>query len=212
MKISEILRISTQNFPLRSVGKLLAMAKDGYGVIDELAVNYLENSDHRIIILVDKSNNIAAYAGFISRMNGRVWQAKNLQTYGTFQGQQLGAKIFKYVKDVMKKSIQSDIEQSPSAEKLWAKTLPSLGLHPKLFDTDTEYVIDQSNQPAYQNALQKMYTANDADPEKYRYTWILEKFDKYPEQNILVEGGLLMPYTGFWHTYSEEKVKIHYDL
>lgn len=204
MRVDEILRISTQDFPLRNVSALLSMASDGYGFIDDLHVWYLESDSQRIIILTDAGKNIAAYAGFISRMNGRVWQAKNLQTYGNFKGKQLGAKIFKYVKEVMKKSIQSDVEQSPSAEILWTKTLPSIGLDPKIFDTETEYIIDQTNQSAYNNAVNKIYTSDETDLEKYRYTWILEQSDHYPLQNILKETQLLMPYKRLWYNFKEE--------
>ena len=205
MKIDEILRISTQDFPIRQVAKLLAMTKDGYGWIDELNVNYHESGDQRIIILTDRANNIAAFAGFISRNNGRVWQAKNLQTYGAFKGNQLGAKIFKYVRSDMKKSIQSDIEQSPSAEILWTKTLINIGLNPKIFDTKTDYIIDQTNQKMYQNAVNKMYTSDDSDADKYRYTWILEHSDHYQEQNILSEESLLMPYRGVWYNFKDNE-------
>lgn len=202
MKIDEIFRISTQNFPIRNVEKLLKLTRDGYKPIDDFTVNYLESNNDRIIILTDK-DKIAAYAGFISRLNGRVWQAKNLQTYNEYRGRNLGAKIYKYVKEEFKKSIQSDVEQSPSSEKLWTKTLPNLGINPKIFDTETEYVIDKSNETAYSNALSKMYTNDDSDSEKYRYTWILEKFDHYNENSILKETSLLMPYSGIWYNFKE---------
>ena len=205
MRIDEILRISTQDFPLRNVDKLLSMARDGSGKIDDLDVWYLESGDQRIIILTDSAKEIAAYSGFISRLNGKVWQVKNLQTYGKHKGNKLGAKILKFVKNEMRKSLQSDIEQSPSSEKLWVITLPLLGLKPKIFDTETEYIIDQSNPIAYNNAMRKMYTSDETDNEKYRYTWILEHRDHYSTQNILSENQLLMPYKGIWYNFSDEK-------
>lgn len=206
MRINELLRISTQNLPLRKVKQILKLTKDGYGNIDDLTVNYLEEGDQRIIVLTDKTGSIAAFAGFISRMNGRVWQAKNLQTYNQYRGNNLGAKIFSYVKNSFKKSIQSDIEQSPSAEILWTVTLPKLGMNPKIFDTNTEYVIDQTNPSAYSSALEKLYTVDDTDPDKFRYTWILEKSDHYSVNSILKENQLLLPYKGFWYTFSEERI------
>jgi hypothetical protein len=205
MKIDEILRISTQDFPIRKVKQLLTLTRDGYGFIDNLVVNYTESGDHRVIILTDDRNNeIAAYAGFISRMNGKVWQAKNLATYNEYKGNKLGAKIYKYVKEVMKKSIQSDIEQSPSAEILWTKTLPEIGLFPKIFDTETEYVIDDTNPVAYNNAIQKLYYDDENAVDKYRYTWILEKNDHYTEHSVLKEEQLLLPKTGVWYKFEEE--------
>ena len=202
MRIDEILRISTQDFPERKVRDLLKHTKDGYGTIDDLTVNYVESGDDRIIVLTN-GKEIAAYTGLISRMNGRVWQMKNLQTYGEYIGNQLGAKIIKFIKQNFKKSIQSDIEQSLSAEKLWTKTLPSLGIYPKIFDTETEYIIDKSNPSAYQVAMEKLYTNNEHDPDKFRYTWILEHSDHYSEHSILKENQLLMPYTGIWYTFKD---------
>jgi hypothetical protein len=206
VRVDEISRISTQDFSLNKVKELLNLTRDGYGTIGGLTINYVEDGDQRIIILTDDANDVAAFAGFISRMNGRVWQAKNLQTYGKFVGRKLGANIYQHVKRAFKKSIQSDIEQSPSAEILWTKTLPSVGLSPKIFDSETEYIIDQTNANAYKNAVEKMYTSDDTEPEKFRYTWILEHSDHYPSQNILKENQLLLPYTGFWYTFNKEKL------
>jgi len=205
MKINEILRISSQEFPIRNVKQLLSMTKDGYGFIKNFTVNYLEQEDERVIILTDENKNIAAYVGFISRMNGKVWQVKNLQTYAPYKGQHLGAEIFAWVKREFKKSIQSDIEQSPGAEILWTKTLPELGFDPKIFDCETQYILDKSNPKAYENALDKMYKTDDNDSEKYRYTWILEKNDCYSSHNILKENQLLLPYIGFWYTFEDER-------
>lgn len=42
---------------------------------------------------------------------------------------------------------------------------------------------------------------SEVDPDVGRYIWILEKFDRYPQQNILTEG-LLMPYTNLWYVES----------
>jgi len=205
MRINEILRVSTQNFPLRNVKQILSMTKDGYGFIQNLSINYLEHDNERIIILTDRDKNIAAYVGFISRINGRVWQVKNMQTYPPHKGKHLIAEIFAWVKKEVKKSIQSDIEQSSSAEILWTKTLPALGLNPKIFDCETQYIIDNSNAGAYEIALDNMYTSNENAPDKYRYTWILEKNNHYSEHNILKENQLLLPYTGFWYTFDEER-------
>lgn len=173
------------------------------GRIGELWVYYTEGGDDRVLVVTDSHKNIAAYAGFISRLNGKVWQAKNLETYDQYKGQQLGAQIYKFVKEQMKKSIQSDIEQSPSAEILWTKTLPSIGLSPKIFDTATDQILDHTSpDSAYQLALSTMYSSN----YNNQYTWVLEKHDQYNENSILKEASLLMPYTGSWYNFAEEKL------
>ena len=95
-------------------------------------------------------------------------------------------------KEELKISIQSDTQQTTSGMKLWTKTLPSLGMKPMIFDTETDRIID----PAVTKI--DMYPKGSIN-KKWRYTWILERFDHYPEQNLLAEGSLLMPYVGIWY-------------
>lgn len=201
MRIQEILRIPDQDFPEYKVKQLLQHSTDIIGEIDGLYINYIEYNSERLFILTGEHKQIAAYAGFISRLNGKVWQAKNIQTYGEFRGKKLSVKIYKYIKEVLKKSIQSDVEQSDSAKVLWTKLLPDAGMIPKIFDTESEYIIDQTYPEKYKEALQKMYTYDYDDPEKFKYCWILEKYDHYQEQNILTESKLLLPTTGFWYNF-----------
>ena len=212
MNITEILMISTQDFPKRKAKEILPLTQDAYGTLDtqyQFLINYLETGDQRIIIITDTAKNkeIVAYAGFISRLNGKIWQAKNLQVYPPYKGMQFAGRLYKFIKEKFKKSIQSDIEQSPSGRILWQKTLPSLGMNPKIFDTQTQYIIDQSNPAAFELAQQSMYNTDD-NKERYRYTWILETFDQYNDNSILTEGTLLMPYTGIWYTFKEKEINV----
>lgn len=200
MKIDEILRISSQDFPEENVKRILQLSHSPIGKIDGLDVHLVVSGDERILILADGAE-VASFAGFISRINDRVWQAKNLQTFYKYRGKKFGVKLYKFVKDVLKKSIQSDVEQTSSAEILWTKTLPKFGLHPKIFDTMTNYIIDKSMPKEYSLAIEKMYHSDDDSEDKYRYSWILEKNDYYNENSVLTEHKLLMPYTGKWHTF-----------
>jgi hypothetical protein len=206
MKITEILRISNQNFPKQNLLKILEKTTPHGELESGIDINYTEEGSDRVIILTH-NKDIVAYAGFITRLNGKVWQAKNLQVYPPYNGRQLGAKIYKYVKEQLKKSIQSDIEQSSAAEILWTKTLPAIGLTPRIFDTETDMILDQAVTPPelFKDALAKMYNNSDANPAKYRYTWILEKFDNYQEHCVLKEAQLLMPYKNIWYNFKEEK-------
>lgn len=54
----------------------------------------------------------------------------------------------------------------------------------------------------YDTVVNKMYTSDDQDPDKYRYTWILEKFDNYNDNAIFSESKLLMPYTKIWYDFN----------
>ena len=195
MKITEIELINDQTFPKEQLGKLLAQSSPR-GMLGEFTVNYLENNNQRMFILTDSENRIAAFATFRERLNGRVWQSRNAASFAPYQGQSLVGKLYKMIKIDFKKSIQSDNTQTTSGAKLWTQILPSLGLAPMIFDTTTEKIIDPASSTI------DMYPKDYDDPEIHRYTWILEKFDNYPEQNLLVEGSLLMPYTGLWYTWS----------
>ena len=85
--------------------------------------------------------------------------------------------------------------------------MPAIGLTPRIFDTETDMILDQAVTPPelFKDALAKMYNNSDANPAKYRYTWILEKFDNYQEHCVLKEAQLLMPYKNIWYNFKEEK-------
>lgn len=192
MKINEIELVSDQNFPVERVKRYLEYTSPK-GILDEFTINYAELPTAGIlqivIILTDVDSNIAAYAGFVSRLNGRVWQARNAASYLPYNKKALVAKLYKHIKEVWKQSIQSDDMQSLDAKKLWTKTLPDLGLNPKIFDTTTEKIIDPN--------LHKVNVYSTQEPR--RYIWILEKDDHYPEQNTILEELSLMPVTGLWY-------------
>lgn len=195
MKINEIEIINDQTFPKEGVEHWLTRATPR-GKLESFTVNYVEFQDQRGIILTDDNNEIAAYAGFVVRLNGKVWQAQNAMSYPPYTGQALVGKIYKMIKQEYRISLQSDNQQTVAGSKLWTKTLPSLGLKPMIFDTETERIID----PAASDI--NMYPANNNDA--WRYTWILEATDRYPTQNLLAEGSLIMPYKGLWYNYKEE--------
>jgi hypothetical protein len=192
--ISEIEIISSQDFPKGTVARLLPKANQT-GFLDEFTINYVESGDQRVIILTDSMGEVAAYAGFIVRLSGKIWQAANAMTYEPYRGKSLVAKIYRMIKQQFRVSIQSDKRQTLSAVKLWTKTLPALGLRPMIFDTETNAIIDPSANNIDLNAI------NDED----RYTWILERFDRYPEQNLLSEHSILMPYRGIWYDFKREQ-------
>jgi hypothetical protein len=198
MKINEIELVNIgQSFPIDLVKKFLDKSSPN-GQIDQFIVNYVESGNHRGIILTDQEENIAAYAGFVVRLNGRVWQAKNAVSYDPYRGQALVGKIYKMVKQNLNKSIQSDTEQTTDGMKLWTKTLPSLGLDPKIYDVTTGHILDP------EKSKHLMYPQSGSAHE-HRYTWILERNDRYPEQNILSEQSLLMPYRGLWYEFKDEE-------
>ena len=197
MIIDEIELISSQSFPKEAVQIWLEKARPK-GKLDQFVVNYVEFENQRGIILTDDQNQIAAYAGFIMRLNGKVWQAQNAMSYAPYQGQKLVGKIYKMIKQDYHISIQSDNQQTTAGATLWTKTLPSLGLRPMIFDTDSERILDPKT------ANINMYPTEEMINAKWRYTWILETTDYYPSQNLLAEGSLLMPYKNLWYNFKEE--------
>jgi hypothetical protein len=190
MKISEIELINDQHFPEEVVKKWLDKSRPR-GTLENFIINYVEFKDQRGIILTDTSNKIAAYAGFIARLNGKIWQSQNAMSYEPYKGNQLVGKIYKTIKEGWGISLQSDTQQSIDGMKLWTKTLPSLGLRPMIFDSDTDRIIDPTETKI------DMYPSDNSNQR--RYSWILESSDYYPTQNLLAEDSLLMPYVGLWY-------------
>jgi len=192
MKINEIEMVGDNEFPY-SLAEQHRIASNPMGMFDRnFMLNYLEEGHDRVLILTDDDRKIAAYAGFRSRINGKVWQSKNIATYDPYKGQQLAGKLYKYVKEKLNKSLQSDLEQTWAGRKLWTKTLPALGLQPMIFDTKTERIADP-------RVTDINVYPDDSSPDLHRYCWILERRDHYPEQNLVNESSLLMPFTGMWY-------------
>jgi hypothetical protein len=189
--IKEILEIPDQSFPIDQVKNILSLCNQ-IGTIENYSVNYLENESERFLVLTQEFE-IVAFVGFESKINDTVWQIKNIQSYCA--GKLLSAKLIQFTLKTLRKSVQSDLEQTSSAKHMWLNSLPSLGLHPKIFDNKTEYILDKDVNPsAYNSALSKMYDS----AEYKRYTWILDKDDYYSSQSVLKENQLLMPLTGKW--------------
>ena len=192
MKISEIELINSQNFPKEGVRRWLEKSTPR-GKLDNFLVNYIESNDQRGVVLTDDNNNIAAYAGFVVRYNGKIWQAQNAMSYSPYQGQALVGKIYKMIKQQWSTSIQSDTQQTKDGMNLWTKTLPALDLKPMIFDTETDRIIDTTT------AEIDLYPPGNDPEKKWRYAWILETSDHYPDQNLLKEDSLIMPYRDLWY-------------
>ena len=117
MKITEIELINAQHFPIEGV-QLWLEKSTPRGKLDQFTVNYVEFQNQRGIILTDNANQIAAYAGFIVRLDGKVWQAQNAMSYAPYQGQALVGKIYKMIKQDYHVSLQSDEQQTTDGAKL----------------------------------------------------------------------------------------------
>lgn len=185
-----------QGFSINTTKQALSVSTP-YGSLEEFNVNYVESGNDRIFILTDLDNNIAAFAGFRIWNNGKVWQARNAETFVPYKGKALVGKIYRLVKNQMHKSIQSDATQTHSARKLWSITLPKLGLVPMIFDTKTEKIFAPNEHPEID-----IYQQHN-DNRDYHYTWIIERSDHYPDQNLLKEdNSLLFPVQGLWCRYT----------
>jgi len=187
--IQEIELIGDVEFP-KSAAELRLQLAVPHSKLGDFIVYFHSDDDIRLLFLVDSKKQLAAIAFFISKMNDRVWQAKNTATYEPHRGKKLAAQLYKIVKTDFHKSIQSDLEQTSAGAKLWTSDLPDIGLAPKIYDHTTDRIIDPKTQkvnayPGYES------------PEIKRYSWIIERNDYYPEQN-LIKNQLLLPITGRW--------------
>lgn len=217
MKMDEILRVPPQSFPKEKVEEYLkdSIANKGgpfqFPYESELSYYFVGyDTGTKVLILTDDDKNIAGFSGFISRMNDTVWQAKNVEVYPPFNGKNLAAKMYKFVKNNIGKSIQSDVEQSVKGEKIWTQSLLKIGLEPKIFDTEREQIIDPKIAPnEYKYARENIYIDDSSNPIAKRFTWILEnRTETYPkgytDTCILREGkGHLMPYKGIFYNFKE---------
>jgi len=188
--VNEIELIGDVEFPQSAAQARLMLAAPVRPFSGHLTVYYYAEDSVRLLFLADQEKNVAAIAFFMSSKNDQVWQAKNAAAYPPYRGQRLVAELYKIAKVDFKKSIQSDFEQTTAGMRLWTQTLPSIGLSPRVYDHSTDRVIDPSTQKV------NVYPAFD-DPDVHRYSWIIERNDYYPAQN-LVENTLLLPTTGKW--------------
>ena len=199
MRLSEIETMGDAEFPYENAERILSDASPKGAFDNQFTLFYAEDRDVRSLLLVDDDKKVAALATFISRKNGSVWQSKNVATYPPYTGLKLSGRLYKYVKDNLHVSIQSDYQQTWSGKRIWTKILPSLGMKPMVFDAETEKIIDPKD---FDPKL--MYPEDSQIDVLHRYMWVLEKYDHYPVQNMLSESTLLMPYTGLWYNYKKE--------
>ena len=61
-----------------------------------------------------------------------------------------------------------------------------------IYDMETNRIIDLRKYKI------DMYPKSDDPSLLKKYTWILERSDHYPSQNMLREGLMLMPLRGLW--------------
>ena len=100
MKISEFTKDNLYQF-LNNSNKI--------GILENLVINQIESGNERLLILTDLDNNIAAYAGFIVRHNGKIWQSKNASSYEPYKGKYLVAKLYKcHLVDIPQATVPGD--------------------------------------------------------------------------------------------------------
>jgi len=167
--LSEIERYPPQDFDFNIIKNVFDHSKKSTFKIDEFSLYVYVENVLTFILLVDENNKnaIAAFAAFMHRPDLRttMWQAKNSISYYPYKGKFLVAKIYKFCKEQLEWTIQSDLKQTKSAEILWSKTLPKIGINPKILDLETHRVHD-----------------NDGSLNVYgneRYCWIIESNDHY---------------------------------
>jgi len=130
-----------------------------------------------IILYDEDQQRITAFAGFqqAPHINSNLYQAKNAQSFSPFNVKALVSKIYKFCSEQLDMIIQSDIEQSTSAKKLWTKPLPGLGIHPKILDLQTNRIHKNNNGI-------EVYDNN-------RYCWLIDTHNYF--QNQLAENSIL---------------------
>jgi len=201
MRIDEIEIIPNQNFSQTTLQNYLNLTScvhtgDMFSYDNRLHVNYINNGKEFLLILSDEYEKAVAYAGF-EIISDKILQAKNVAVFSPYTGENLAAKMYKFVKEQMHKSIQSDNRQTISGKKLWLDGLEKEGLNPCVYDTMTHDIIDRNVYPEKFNELiNVMYDSS--DERSRNYIWVMEKNDNYPSQNILTETKLLLSIKTWW--------------
>ena len=174
------------------------------GKIKNLDLYYLKQHNHIVFVLANENNDIAAYSSFIERAN-QVWQEAGMRTYPPFKGQQLIGNLYKFIKERLYKSLQSDQQHTDSAKHLWTHTLPSLGLNPYIYDSQTAKIIDPKNNKYGIEVYPDSSGLTLA--ELWRYMWIINSGDYYRETDILSEDSILMPWRGLWYDHGVSDIE-----
>jgi len=186
--LSEIERFPAQNFDYNIAKSMFDKSYElNYRINGFKLYSYVDNIMTTFFLFDAQNKKIAAFASFIHRPDIRMslWQAKNSETFSPYQGNMLVGKIYKFCKEQLEWSIQSDIEQTPAGENLWKSILPKLGLYPKVIDLDTHIVY--STKP--DNEIYGMFQ---------NYCWILESKDYY--RNLVEEGSIMFLRNNYYVT------------
>ena len=149
MKINEIIILPSQSFEKHTIEGLIPLSTK-IDTIEKYELRLIEHNTDRILLVVDETLDLKAYAGFMSARNDTVWVAKNVQSWAN--GQRLAAKLYVYVLRALKKNLQSDFDQTTEGRKLWTVSLPAIGIIPKVLDTETGKVYDRNEKNPYDGA------------------------------------------------------------
>jgi len=180
--LGEIEMMPVQQFSPNEIIKWLPHATLQDQHINGCEIYLLDKDGSRLIAAWDdESKKLAAFALFVNQpqIRARLWTAKNAETFTGYSGKLLTAGLYKYCKQTLGMTIQSDMQQSPGSKQLWTKSLPTSGLYPKVLDTETNLVMN----------------TRDIDPyidNNLRYCWIIESNDQYSNQ--IPKGSMLQPY------------------
>jgi hypothetical protein len=197
--------IPTQDFDLDAVEARLGLLYPT-APIAGMRTSYIESGDDRYIYMYERrgKNIPVAFAHFISRVNGRVWQTEDIRVASDYADQQLEAAIIEYATTHFDKSLQSGVIFQPHMLHLWTVTIPAMHLSPVMYDSKTRYTLDLlSPYSAYAAALAGMHSRSSKDSaDPRRYCWILPVRDSHT-QEPLRDHAFFPPYRGLWHEFTE---------
>jgi pyrimidine deaminase RibD-like protein/GNAT superfamily N-acetyltransferase len=184
--VDEIEIIPQQEFGQDHILQVLHRATQQSDTILGLEIYVYDENHTRLVAAWDDKNKQLASAAIFEhqpQLRQRLYVGKNVETYPGYRNQKLAGRLYKYCKETLGMTIQCDMSQTIGSKTLWTKTLPSLGLHPKVLDSQTSKTFDAGVIDPYQN-------------NNLRYCWILESNDKYP--NHLCENSLVQPYRNIY--------------
>lgn len=177
-QLSEIKRYFIDSIDVSRINAIFKHAKNTDQFIDGLEVYAMLSGIEFGLFLFDPIEmKIAAFAGFeqAPHLRADLWQAKNAQVFPPYGGKGLVGKIYKFCSEQLDMVIQSDLDQTISSKKLWTKTLPNLGIYPKIVDLKNNRIYDD-------NGTIEVYGNR-------QYCWLIDTHNYFERQ--LAENSIL---------------------
>lgn len=172
-QITEILKIGTTGFQLKDAEERVDRTQP-IGHVESYQLRFgkenMSGSEFGVFMLVvEDTLEVAAICFMEILNNGQLWQERAIQVFDSHRKQALIAKLYKHLIDNHHITLMSDMQHSGDSRNLWTKTLPRMGLYPKVYDAKSNKIVD--NPP--EDAIKLVYGNDNIGNEQF--CWIISE-------------------------------------